>query len=196
MRSCWRWWRRDSSSPSSCSVPPWASPTAGWPIAWKAPKAVSKPMRRPPEPVAADRRVAERPASRPAAGVITAAAPNLGTTQGTITGAEVERAADSGEVGVAAAGAGRITEPMSPGHPRMHARLHYPPSTRPSLIIENGSLYVLDLSERGLRYRQDVGPEPPIGAKLEGILRLSSGETLPVRGTVVRVTRPEGPGGP
>jgi|SRR6266849_1240735 len=85
---------------------------------------------------------------------------------------------------------------MSPGRPRMHARLHYPPSTRPSLIIENGSLYVLDLSERGLRYRQDVGPEPPVGAKLEGILRLSSGETLPIRGTVVRVTHAEGPGGP
>jgi PilZ domain-containing protein len=83
---------------------------------------------------------------------------------------------------------------MSPGRPRMHARLHYPPSTRPSLIIENGSLYVLDLSERGLRYRQDVGPEPPVGTKLEGILRLSSGETLPVRGTVVRVTHAEGPG--
>jgi hypothetical protein len=55
---------------------------------------------------------------------------------------------------------------------------------------------VVDLSERGLRYVQDAGPEPPLGAKLEGILRLSSGETLPVRGTVVRVVRAgsSGPG--
>lgn len=85
---------------------------------------------------------------------------------------------------------------MPPSHPRMHARLHYPPSTRPSLILESGSLDVLDLSERGLRFRQDGGPEPPVGAKLEGILQLSSGETLPVRGTVVRVVRPAKPDEP
>ena len=85
---------------------------------------------------------------------------------------------------------------MTPGRPRMHVRLHYPESTRPSLILDSGSLNVLDLSERGLRYRQDFGPEPPVGAVLEGILRLSSGETLPVRGTVVRVVHPEGPDRP
>ena len=55
---------------------------------------------------------------------------------------------------------------------------------------------MVDLSERGLRYVQDAGPEPPLGAKLEGILRLSSGETLPVRGTVVRVVHPDGSRGP
>ncbi len=82
---------------------------------------------------------------------------------------------------------------MPSGRPRMHVRLHYPPSTRPSLILDSGSLNVLDLSERGLRYEQTSGPEPPIGTKLEGILRLSSGETLPVRGTVVRVVRPATP---
>ena len=85
---------------------------------------------------------------------------------------------------------------MPPGRPRMHARLHYPPTTRPSLILDTGSLNVLDLSERGLRYQQDTGSEPPVGTKLEGILRLSSGETLPVRGTVVRVVHPSGSGGP
>ena len=81
---------------------------------------------------------------------------------------------------------------MPPSRPRMHARLHYPATTGPSLILDTGSLNVLDLSERGLRYRQDFGPEPPVGTKLEGILRLSSGETLPVRGTVVRVVHPAG----
>jgi len=85
---------------------------------------------------------------------------------------------------------------MGPGRPRSHARLHYPPSVRPSLILESGALNVLDLSERGLRYQQESGPEPPVGAVLEGILRLCSGETLPVRGTVVRVVRPERPDSP
>lgn len=78
----------------------------------------------------------------------------------------------------------------------MHARLQYPAAVRPSLILDSGALNVLDLSERGLRYRQDSGPEPPVGAKLEGILRLSSGETLPVRGTVVRVVHSEDPDRP
>jgi hypothetical protein len=84
---------------------------------------------------------------------------------------------------------------MGPGRPRSHARLRYPPAVRPSLILDSGALNVLDLSERGLRYRQDSGPEPPVGATLEGILRLSSGETLPVRGTVVRVVHPDTPDG-
>ena len=85
---------------------------------------------------------------------------------------------------------------MAQQHPRMHVRLRYPPAVRPSLILESGALNVLDLSERGLRYSQDAGPEPAIGAKLEGILRLSSGETLPVRGTVVRVFHPDSPDRP
>ncbi len=85
---------------------------------------------------------------------------------------------------------------MAHKRPRAHSRLQYPPTARPSLILESGSLNVVDLSERGLRYVQDAGPEPPLGAKLEGILRLSSGETLPVRGTVVRVVRADNSSGP
>jgi hypothetical protein len=85
---------------------------------------------------------------------------------------------------------------VSFSHPRLHVRLRYEGVTHPSLILEAGSLNVLDLSERGLRYRQESGPEPALGAKLEGILRLSSGETLPVRGTVVRVMRPARPEDP
>jgi hypothetical protein len=57
--------------------------------------------------------------------------------------------------------------------------------------VDAGSLNVLDLSERGLRYRQESGPEPIVGAMLEGILCLSSGETLPIRGKVVRVVHPQ-----
>lgn len=82
---------------------------------------------------------------------------------------------------------------MAGDRPRTHVRLRYEGALRPSLILEAGALNVLDLSERGLRYRQESGPEPSVGAKLEGILRLSSGETLPVRGTVVRVVRSDSP---
>jgi hypothetical protein len=80
--------------------------------------------------------------------------------------------------------------------PRQHTRIHYSAVARPTLILDSGSQDVLDLSERGLRYRQDAGPEPRVGTKLEGILRLSRGETLPVRGTVVRVSHPDGPARP
>jgi hypothetical protein len=83
--------------------------------------------------------------------------------------------------------------PPPGGVPRKHSRIHYGPGSRPTLILDSGSQDVLDLSERGLRYRQDAGPEPRVGTVLEGILRLSRGETLPVRGTVVRVAHPDGP---
>ncbi|MGH7628753.1 MAG: PilZ domain-containing protein [Gemmatimonadales bacterium] len=86
--------------------------------------------------------------------------------------------------------------PPPGGVPRQHTRIHYSSVARPTLILDTGSQDVLDLSERGLRYRQDAGPEPRVGTKLEGILRLSRGETLPVRGTVVRVSHPDGPARP
>lgn len=82
--------------------------------------------------------------------------------------------------------------PVGGGVPRRHTRIHYGAGARPTLILDTGSRDVLDLSERGLRYRQDAGPEPRVGTALEGILRLARGETLPVRGTVVRVTHPDG----
>ncbi|HEU4588776.1 MAG TPA: PilZ domain-containing protein [Gemmatimonadales bacterium] len=86
-----------------------------------------------------------------------------------------------------------MTPPISP---RRHGRLRYPADHRPSLILEDDELSVIDLSERGLRYRQVHGPEPKVGARFEGILQLIRGETLPVRGTVVRVSRPDGPARP
>jgi PilZ domain-containing protein len=78
---------------------------------------------------------------------------------------------------------------MSSGDPRMHVRLRYPVNGRPTLILEDAALDVIDLSERGLRFRQEHGPEPKVGERLEGILRTSRGETVPVRGRVVRVSR-------
>ncbi len=102
--------------------------------------------------------------------------------------AVVAEAAAVAETGDAPGGSG----PPPGGVPRLHTRIHYSAVARPTLILDSGSQEVLDLSERGLRYRQDAGPEPRIGTKLEGILRLSRGETLPVRGTVVRVSHPDG----
>jgi hypothetical protein len=99
------------------------------------------------------------------------------------------------DAGVAVSGSGEVPGGASPppgSVPRQHSRIHYTAVARPTLILDSGSQDVLDLSERGLRYRQDAGPEPRVGTKLEGILRLSRGETLPVRGTVVRVSYPDG----
>src|SRR5262249_52332145 len=90
----------------------------------------------------------------------------------------------------------RGIETVAQQRPRMHARLRYPAAVRPSLILASGALSVLDLSDPGLRYCEDAGPDPSICAKLEGILRLSSGETLPVRGTVVRGVHPDSPDRP
>ncbi|HET8624959.1 MAG TPA: PilZ domain-containing protein [Gemmatimonadales bacterium] len=107
-------------------------------------------------------------------------------------GTDAAAAVEVAMTGDAAGGAG----PPPGGVPRQHTRIHYSSAARPTLILDSGSQDVLDLSERGLRYRQDAGPEPQVGTKLEGILRLSRGETLPVRGTVVRVSHPDGPARP
>ncbi|HEX5386278.1 MAG TPA: hypothetical protein VFW66_06250 [Gemmatimonadales bacterium] len=80
---------------------------------------------------------------------------------------------------------------MHAEHARMHVRLRYPDDARPRLILDDDEFEVVDLSERGVRYRQGRGPAPAVGRKLEGILCLARGETLPIRGSVVRVLRSE-----
>jgi hypothetical protein len=105
-------------------------------------------------------------------------------------------AAEAAGVVMAGSGDAQTGGPPPSGVPRRHTRVHYGPGPRPTLILDSGSQDVLDLSERGLRYRQDAGPVPRVGTAVEGILRLSRGETLPVRGTVVRVSHPDGPAHP
>ncbi len=72
-------------------------------------------------------------------------------------------------------------------HEREHYRVTYPSSLRPRLTIQGHSFDVLDLSERGLRFRLGDVPAPAPGNDLEGTVRFRRGEALTVRGTVLRV---------
>ena len=71
---------------------------------------------------------------------------------------------------------------------RAHARLAYDHPSKSSFLFEDQALDVVDLSERGLRFRRSGdGESVAIGEPLCGILCLRHGETVPVAGRVVRV---------
>ena len=72
-------------------------------------------------------------------------------------------------------------------HNREHYRIAYPSSLRPRLYVLGHPFEVLDLSERGLRFRLGEAVPPQPGNELRGELRFHQGESLPVVGTIVRV---------
>lgn len=66
--------------------------------------------------------------------------------------------------------------------------MHYPIALRPEFLAEGGAYAVVDLSEGGMRCEvKALQPLPELGAVLEGVIRLKRGESMPVRGTVVRI---------
>lgn len=70
---------------------------------------------------------------------------------------------------------------------RAHYRLAYPIQERPLLVREDGEKEVVDISERGLRYRLSGDPAPELGAAVSGLLALKRGIRVEVEGEVVRV---------
>jgi hypothetical protein len=73
-------------------------------------------------------------------------------------------------------------------HPRIHVRIHYPPSRRPVLLLAGIEHAVLDLSAEGLLFQLPAGvPFPDLGSRLEGVLRLRSCPPVDVRARVVWV---------
>lgn len=80
---------------------------------------------------------------------------------------------------------------VGPVHNREHYRVAYPSNLRPRLYVLGHPFDVLDLSERGLRFRLADAVPPQAGNELRGELRFHQGESLPVVGTIVRVTEGE-----
>jgi hypothetical protein len=70
---------------------------------------------------------------------------------------------------------------------RGHYRIAYPTAARPRFLVEGEDREVVDLCERGLRYRGGDDERRKIGDELEGIVRFRRGEEARVRGTVVRL---------
>jgi hypothetical protein len=70
---------------------------------------------------------------------------------------------------------------------REHYRIQYPTRARPTLEAGGRRYPVADLSEGGMRIRLDGGPEPKVGDTLQGTLKFAQGDTIEVRGRVLRV---------
>ena len=75
---------------------------------------------------------------------------------------------------------------MSPAE-REHRRIQYPTAARPSLLVDGGAYEVLDISERGVRFRvgDDVALE--VGDTISGRVRFRRTGVVDVKGTVLRI---------
>lgn len=71
---------------------------------------------------------------------------------------------------------------------RQYFRIQYPVAIRPELVVQGRSLEVIDLSERGARFKLDEGISYAVGDAFAGTIRLRPSGSLQVKGTVVRVT--------
>ncbi len=72
-------------------------------------------------------------------------------------------------------------------HEREHYRVAYPTQLRPKFLVQGFTFDVVDISERGLRFRLGDAAMPDAGNEVQGTVRFRSGETITVRGTVLRV---------
>lgn len=76
---------------------------------------------------------------------------------------------------------------MSHSFEREHYRIQYPTAARPHILIEARSFDVIDLSERGVRFRMEEGVTFAIGREVSGTIRFRRNEPVEVMGSVVRV---------
>jgi len=76
---------------------------------------------------------------------------------------------------------------MSWPHAREYYRVAYPTSLRPRLEVLDHQFDVVDVSERGLRFRLGQAAAPDAGNEVQGTIRFRRGDTVPIRGVVVRV---------
>lgn len=72
-------------------------------------------------------------------------------------------------------------------HEREHYRVAYPTQLRPKFLVQGFTFDVVDISERGLRFRLGDAATPDAGNEVQGTVRFRSGETITVRGAVLRV---------
>jgi PilZ domain len=80
---------------------------------------------------------------------------------------------------------------MAWAHEREHYRVAYPTALRPKLLVHGVSFDVVDICERGLRFRLGTADAPQPGFEVQGVIRFKRGETVNVRGTVLRVVQGE-----
>ena len=72
-------------------------------------------------------------------------------------------------------------------HEREHYRVAYPTQLRPKFLVQGFAFDVIDISERGRRFRLADAATPEAGNEVQGTVRFRRGETITVRGAVLRV---------
>ncbi len=80
---------------------------------------------------------------------------------------------------------------MAWAHDREHYRVAYPSTLRPKLLVQGHTFDVVDISERGIRFRLEKADEPAPGVEVQGTVRFRRGDTITVRGVVLRVVQGE-----
>jgi hypothetical protein len=80
---------------------------------------------------------------------------------------------------------------MSHPSEREHYRIQYPTEARPHFVVEGRSFEVIDLYERGVRFRLDAGASFSVRDAVAGAIRFRGNESVEVVGVVVRVTARE-----
>ena len=71
--------------------------------------------------------------------------------------------------------------------PRQYYRINYPAKARPALMVFDHAFEVLDLSERGIRFKLGDAVAPSAGNEFEGVVRFKQGATAEISGTILRV---------
>lgn len=81
--------------------------------------------------------------------------------------------------------------PINRRESRRHYRLRYPLRLRPRLDVAGVEAEVIDISEGGIRIINQTGLPVVLGERMNGALRLRSGEAAELSGCVIRITPSE-----
>ncbi|HEY8106465.1 MAG TPA: PilZ domain-containing protein [Gemmatimonadales bacterium] len=74
---------------------------------------------------------------------------------------------------------------------REHYRIQYPTAARPRIVIDGHAYEVIDLSERGVRFRLGDDAKMDVGAEILGQVRFKRTDPVIVTGSVLRIVGKE-----
>jgi len=85
-----------------------------------------------------------------------------------------------------------MTTPLRPApERRQYYRLLYPPELAPEIVILGTTFRVLDISEKGLRFRKDFNSRLDTGQSIRGVLIFLDLSKIEFQGYILRVVNRE-----
>jgi hypothetical protein len=70
---------------------------------------------------------------------------------------------------------------------REHYRIQYPAAARPRIVIDGRAYEVIDISERGVRFRVGDDTKMDVGDEILGQVRFKRSDPVIVTGSVLRI---------